>query len=279
MADLTKKVEALNVLTARQVKMKQLDLFVADLTDCAPKDDRHSMEHPFFSLSTKPDREIREYEHNGVVITVIPSGLGRATIWDKDILIWCASQVMQKLNNKEPVSRKLKATVSDILKTTGRDMGGRDYALLENAIVRLMGTVIKTNIATNRKREREGFSLIDGWRIIESNPNDKRMVSVEITLSEWYFNALVGREVLTLDSDYFFIRSGLAKRLYEIARKHCGTKQEWKVNEELLLKKTGSLSSPKRFRETLRKIAKEQPLPGYLIDLRDGFIWFNQRPD
>ena len=59
------------------------------------------MEHPIFSLSTRPDRRVLTYEHrhNDVTeITVTPSVRGRATIFDADILIFCISQLMAALN-------------------------------------------------------------------------------------------------------------------------------------------------------------------------------------
>ena len=49
------------------------DFFVCDVFDAVPKDDMGTMEHPLFSLSTRPDRRILSYEHNGVEITVTPS--------------------------------------------------------------------------------------------------------------------------------------------------------------------------------------------------------------
>src|SRR5271167_2176971 len=54
------------------------DFFIADILDWALKDDRHSMEHPIFSLSKNPDRRVRHYEHNGNSITVTPSIKGLA---------------------------------------------------------------------------------------------------------------------------------------------------------------------------------------------------------
>ena len=63
-----------------------------------PKDDMATMEHPVFSLSTRPDLRILSYAHNGVEITVTPSVRGLATIHDKDILIYCISQLMAALN-------------------------------------------------------------------------------------------------------------------------------------------------------------------------------------
>ena len=71
------------------------DLFVCDLFDAAPKGDMASMEHPIFSLSTKPDTRIRRYEHNGCLVEIIPSVLGLATMHDRDVLIYCISQCIK----------------------------------------------------------------------------------------------------------------------------------------------------------------------------------------
>ena len=53
-----------------------------------------SMEHPLFTLATRPDRRILRYEHGAAVIEVTPSVKGLATIHDKDVLIFCISQLM-----------------------------------------------------------------------------------------------------------------------------------------------------------------------------------------
>src|SRR3546814_9837932 len=50
------------------VRHPNQDLFICDVLDAIPKDDMASMEHPVFSLSTKPDNRTRRYEHNGNVI-------------------------------------------------------------------------------------------------------------------------------------------------------------------------------------------------------------------
>ena len=74
------------------------DLFICDVLDAIPKDDMASMEHPIFSLSTKPDTRILRYEHKNIVVEIAPSVRGLATIYDKDILIYCVSQLMAKKN-------------------------------------------------------------------------------------------------------------------------------------------------------------------------------------
>ena len=62
------------------------DIFVCDIFDAAPKGDMASMEHPIFSLSTKPDLRIRRYEHGTRYVEITPSVKGLATVHDRDIL-------------------------------------------------------------------------------------------------------------------------------------------------------------------------------------------------
>src|ERR1700759_4623377 len=83
------------------------DFFICDVTDAIPKDDMGAMEHPIFSLSTKPDDHIREYEHKGIKVPIIPSALVLATIHGKDILIYCISQLVAKMNTGVPLQKTL----------------------------------------------------------------------------------------------------------------------------------------------------------------------------
>jgi hypothetical protein len=53
-----------------------LDFFVADIWAWSIKDDQATMEHPFYSLSKKPDHAIRHYEHNGNTVRIMPSVVG-----------------------------------------------------------------------------------------------------------------------------------------------------------------------------------------------------------
>ena len=241
------------------------DFFVCDILDAAPKDDLGSMEHPMFSLSTKPDHNIRRYEHNGNSITIAPGAYGMATIWDKDILIYCISQLVEALNRGRDVSRIVWVTAHDLLVATNRGTGGSSYERLQAALERLQGTQITTDIKTNDVRVTKGFGLIDSWMIVEKSPEDDRMVALEITLSDWLYNAVLGREVLTISRDYFRLRKGLDRRLYEIARKHCGRQARWKVSLELLHKKSGSSGTLKEFRRKVKGIAKTNHMPDYKL--------------
>src|ERR1700693_4943094 len=91
------------------------DLFICDVADAVLKDIMPQMEHPFYSLSKKPETTIRRYEHNGNWLEITPSVKGLATIYDKDILIYCISQLMEKLKRKEPVSARIRISSRDLL--------------------------------------------------------------------------------------------------------------------------------------------------------------------
>jgi len=242
------------------------DFFVADLVEWAVKDDRHSMEHPMFSLSKKPDRKIRRYEHNGNTVVIAPGAYGLATIWDKDVLIYAVSQLTAAVNqDRQDVSPTVRITAYDLLVNTNRHTGGGDYDQLQKAFERLSGTRITTDIRTNGVRQREGFGILDSWKIVEKNSADGRMVAIELRLSDWLYNAIVGLEVLTINRDYFRLSRALERRLYELARKHCGHQIKWVVGLEVLYKKSGSNSPLKRFRLEVKNIAKADNLPDYWV--------------
>ena len=251
------------------VRHPNMDFFICDVLDAVPKDDLGSMAHPMFSLATKPDHRVFRYEHRGNSIEIAPSGYGLATIFDKDILIYCISQLVAKANEGIPVNRTLRLTAYDLLVATNRSTGGRAYDLLANAFQRLRGTSVTTDITSGGVRSRKGFGLIDAWEIIEKNPDDDRMVAVEVTLSKWLFAAVKAGEVLTLDRAYFRIRKPLERRLYELARKHCGRQSSWRVSLEVLHTKSGSSATVRKFREMMRAAAKSNHLPGYRIVLSD----------
>jgi plasmid replication initiation protein len=239
------------------------DFFVADILDWALKDDRHSMEHPMFSLSKKRDQRVRHYEHNGNSVTIKPGADGLATIWDKDILIYAVSQLMEGMNQGRETNRTIRMTGYDLLVSTNRHTGGGDYEQLAEAFKRLSGTRIETNIMTNNERIRHGFGLIDEWRVIEKNPANGRMMAIELTLSRWLYNAVLAREVLTLNRDYFRLGGALERRLYELVRKHCGQQTRWTVSMEILHKKSGSSDLLKRFRAAIKRIVLADSMPDY----------------
>ncbi|MBV7397348.1 replication initiator protein A [Mameliella alba] len=253
------------------------DFFVCDIFDASPKDDMASMEHPVFSLSTRPDTRVLRYDHNGMSIEVTPSVRGRATIHDKDILIYCISQLMAALNAGREISRQLTLRAHDLLVATNRDTSGDAYQRLKEAFERLAGTRITTNIATGGEETTRGFGLIEAWEIVRKTRGG-RMVSVRVTLSDWLYRAVLSKSVLTLSRDYFRLRKPLERRIYELARKHCGRQPSWKVSVGLLHKKAGSAAPVRVFRAAVRKMVAEGHLPDYALqELEGDMILFSRR--
>ncbi len=206
----------------------QADFFVCDVPWAVPKDDMASMEHPLFTLATRPDRRILRYEHGPAMIEVTPSVKGLATIHDKDVLIYCISQLMAAVNAGRAVAPTLHLKAHDLMAATGRETSGDGYRRLREALERLSGTRIVTNIETGGIESTRGFGLIDGWEILRK-ARGGRMILVTVTLSDWIFRSVLSRSVLTLHRDYFRLRKPLERRVYEIARKHCGRQAEWKI--------------------------------------------------
>ncbi len=253
------------------------DFFVCDIFDAAPKGDMGTMEHPMFSLSTRPDRRILSYAHNGVQIEIAPSARGLATIHDKDVLIYCISQLMAGVNAGRAVGRTLHLKAHDLLVATNRETSGDGYKRLQSALERLAGTRITTNYETGGLEVTSGFGLIESWQIVRKTRGG-RMVSVAITLSDWLFRAVLSKSVLTLSRDYFRLRKPLERRIYELTRKHCGRQAEWTVSVDTLLKKSGSASPRRVFRKMLRDMIAADILPEYQMREEPGdLIVFSRR--
>ncbi len=255
----------------------QQELFICDVSDAVLKDDMASMEHPVFTLSKKPDLKIRKYRHGDAELEVIPSVKGLANIYDKDILIFAISQLIAARNEGRPVSKQISISARQLLIFTNRATGGRNYELLEESLLRLSGTRLKTNIKTGGEVQTDIFGLVDSANVRRSSETG-RIVELRIVLSDWVFNAVDSLEVLTLHKDYFRLRKPIERRLYEISRKHCGEQKSWKISLTLLKKKCGSNSPMKQFRYTVREIVRNGYLPDYDIELdEEDFIIFTNR--
>ena len=261
-------------------RMQQADFFVCDIFDAAPKSDMASMEHPVFSISTKPDVSERRYENGRAFVKITPSIKGLATVHDRDILIFCISQIIGALNEGREVGQTLRFRAFDLLTATNRGTDGRGYEQLRAAFERLAGTRIETNVTTGSVEVLDGFGLIDRYRIVRET-RDGRMQEVEVKLSDWVFNAVKSREVLTLHRNYFRLRKPLERRLYEIARKHCGAQSEWGIGLEKLKYKCGSHSTDKEFKRLLTKIVEEdqahQHIPDYSLRIDGEKVVFTNR--
>lgn len=256
------------------------DFFIADIFDSSAifKSDSASLEHPVFSLATKPDMRVLHYEHRGQWITIHPSGYGLATILDKDVLLYAGSLLMERINQGEIPSPRIAFNAHDLLVNTNRQTSGRGYELLHAALLRLRGTTIETNVLTNNLEQERGFGIINEFNIIRKTRPKGRMLQVEIELSNWFYNALLGKEVLSISRDYFRLRRPMERRLYELARKHCGKQEKWMIGLETLKTKLGTKAAKKKVAYNLREIEKTNHLPHYALETTEnGVTFFNRK--
>lgn len=258
-----------------EIRHPNRDFFACDLVGYAIKDDVATMEAPLFSLSTKRDKQLFSWTSvDGTKsVDVAPGFYGRATQHDKDIIIFCVSQLVAAINNGIKPSCTVRFTAYDFLVATNRRTDGDAYEGLKDALNRLKGTQITTNIATAKTRTAKGFGIIDSWEVIEKSPHSSKMVAVEVTLSQWLYNAIQAKEVLTIDSDYFRLRKPLERRLYEIARKHVGYQKGWIIGLEALRDKCGSTQGRlDHFKKCLEGVMISDALPEYRLRLAQSEI-------
>lgn len=259
---------------------KQGDFFIADIFDNLPlKDDLASMEHPLFTLSMKPDMRILRYENGGVSVEMQPSAFGLPNIMDKDVLLYCASIIMAKINEGEVPPQTIRLSLRDVLITTNRHTGTVGYKYIKTALNRLTGCLLKTTIKTGKTTQGKMFHLLESAEYLESTRVKGRIIGVEVTLSDWFYNSLLAKEVLTINKEYFRLRKPLERRIYEIARKHCGYKRDpWYISLEKLHEKSGSSARLCHFRNTIKNMPDSDHLPDYALNFDEkkdmvGFLY------
>ena len=250
----------------------KLDPFVVATGDASPRDQRDLMERPFFSLAKARRTAPIHYEAGGVRVEVyaVPEH-GMATIWDADILIWAASQIVEAEDLGFKTSRFLRFTPYQLLTAIGRQTGARDYKLLKGALARLQSTVIRTTIRGGEHWRRHQFSWINEWE--ECTTRDGRVEGMEFVLPDWFYRGVIDRSlVLAIDPAYFRLTGGIERWLYRVARKHAGRQPKgWLFEISHLHAKSGSLVRVSDFALQIRRLVLGQTLPGYRLRLeRDG---------
>lgn len=259
------------------------DLFVCDILDATLKSDRASMEHPLFSLSVKKDMAAFEYAQGNVKVKITPAAEeGRANVFDRDILIYVLSQLMAAKNDGQQIGRRVRISAHDLLKATNRHTTGQAYATLRRALTRLQFTQIETNIHDHGVGEWRSISFITDARIVKEDSTG-RLLSVELEMGDWLVKAIENKNVLTLSKAYFQLRKPLERRLYELARKHCGKQEVWRIGLDKLQHKTGSTSTSKEFKRLVKNICEmdesQSHMPDYRFRLLSDILEVSPRPE
>ena len=253
---------------------QQLELFRARTAGIAARDTQDLMSWPFFSLAKSRRVTPIDFRMGKVSIRVeATTEHGMATIWDADVLIWAASQIVDARDRGLRTSRLMVATPYEILTFVGRSDSGLSYDRLKAALDRLQSTTVVTSIRQPSERRRHRFSWINEWK--ERLDATGRPLGIELILPDWFYAGVLDDAlILTIDRAYFHLTGGLERWLYRLVRKHGGRQTHgWSFDLPHLHLKSGSLSPLRRFRFELRAIVQRQPLPGYhlaLIDDPDG---------
>lgn len=254
---------------ARRNEREQLDLFRALPGDLAPRDAQDLMAYPFFSLAKSKRLVPIDFRRGGITIRVEATAEhGMATIWDADVLIWAASQIVEARDAGLRTSRLMATTPHEILTFIGRGVSSRDYDRLKAALDRLQSTTIATSIRQVSERRRHRFSWINEWK--ERADASGRPLGLEMILPDWFYAGVLDDAlVLTIDRAYFDLTGGLERWLYRLVRKHGGRQEHgWSFDFAHLHVKSGSLSPLKHFAYDLRDIVRRQPLPGYQLAIQ-----------
>ena len=199
---------------------EQLELFRALPGDLAPRDAQDLMAYPFFSLAKTHRVTPIDYRMNDIAIRVeaVPEH-GMATIWDADVLIWAASQIVQARDAGLRTSRLMAATPYEILTFIGRGVSVRDYHRLKAALDRLQSTTVATTLRQISERRMHRFSWINEWT--ERADAHGRADGIDLIVPDWFYRAVLDDAlVLTIDREYFKLTGGLERWLYRLVRKH-----------------------------------------------------------
>ncbi len=254
--------------SARSDERGQLELFRALPGDMAPRDAQDLMAYPFFSLAKSKRTVPIDYRAAGITVRVEGTAEhGLATIWDADILIWAASQIVEARDAGIRPSRLMQATPYEILRYVGRGTSLRDYQRLRAALDRLQSTSIATSIRETTGRRLHRFSWINEWK--ERVDTRGQPQGIELILPDWFYvGVLDAALVLTIDPAYFHLTGGIERWLYRLVRKHAGRQARgWQFDFKHLHRKSGSLARPYDFACDLRALVARQSLPGYLLSI------------
>ncbi|ERE18216.1 replication initiator protein A [Pseudogulbenkiania ferrooxidans] len=226
------------------------------------KSDSFSLELPLFALNGQDLSGIWQWQNRDgsrrLSIQATDPVLGRATIYDRELLVYFCSQLCQHQSRGSLLPNRLRFSIAGFLRDTGRDQGGRSYRAVEKSLQRLCNTEFDYR-QEGQKRLKQ--PLLASWLKLAC-PGEPQ---IEIELASWLLDAVQQRQVLSLHPGYLQLRKPLAKRLYEMARKHCGRQREWRIGIDSLHLKSGSQASRREFRRMLKTVLAESPLPGYRL--------------
>lgn len=231
--------------------------------------ERSLMAFPFFALSKNAWMKPLAYATPDVSIEVRPSARGVATIYDKEIVLYIASLMAAKIDQGMAISQDFVFTAHDLFSVTGANHSARSYARLADALERLQGTQIRTNIEAGGEGEEGFFSWLSEARLqyARTRNGEKRLKSVKVRLCDWLFRAIL-RDGHVLDYAATYFQLGpIERRIYEVARSTCTEGEPLEIDLPTLRLQIGFQNPLANFRIAMRQIAAADSIPDYHLRL------------
>lgn len=253
----------------------QLELFALEILDFefSLKDEIDGMTLPIFAINQKSqqDKLYTWIRHDGKVKMRVEAVAGRPTQHDKDLVIFVISALMHEYNVSGKVPDVIDMHTRHYLIGTDRQVGGSQYSQFEGTLKRIqhMTVVVDTDNDDGTKTINKQFAYFTGSEVIVKSKTDQ-VLAVRLKISDWLKGQISNKNVLTMNRDYFKLSGSLERRLYEIARKHCGRQGLWRVTLPVLCNMTGSASTLKLFKQQLGRIIEADSIPDYRLSIAGG---------
>lgn len=231
--------------------------------------ERSLMAFPFFALAKNAWMKPLAYSTPTVTIEVRPSARGVATIYDKEIVLYIASLMAAKLDAGMEVSQDFTFTAHDLFTVTGANHSARSYSRLSDALERLQGTQIRTNIEAGGEGEEGFFSWLSEARLqyARSRKGEKRLKAVKVRLCDWLFRAIL-RDGHVLDyANTYFQLGPIERRIYEVARSTFAEGDSLELDLDALRHQIGFQNPLSNFRIAMRQVTAANSIPDYDIRL------------
>jgi plasmid replication initiation protein len=251
------------------------------------KCDIFSLEFPFFSLSKGKvptfDSSIDDDENYGFewesinengysksIRALSSAKYGMPTIYDKNILVFVTSCIVQlkdiaKKNKEKFQGRKIRFIAAQFFKVFKQSDGGQSYKRILVGLKRLRHTSYETNVKHKNIQIFDDFQFFEKVRIVKVK---NKYSYVEVTISEWLLDAINKNQFLTLNSDYTNLPP-IPKRIYEVARKHCGNQATTTIGFDKFERKINA-SSSKELRRNINN--PEKTIPDYVCKFENKIM-------
>lgn len=255
-------------------KPAQTEMFVLDsplLTEV--RGELSLMAYPFFALTKSAWKKPLYYKTDTVSIEIGPGPRGVATIYDKEVLLYIASLLVEKMDAGQTVAQDFYFTANDLFQVTYVNNSARSYARLSDALERLQGTQIKTNIEAGGEGQTGFFSWLSEAQLLYAKTGDgeKRLKGVKVRLCDWLYRAILrDRRVLEYSREYFQL-GPIERRLYEVARS-ARESGSFQIGLDDLRQQLGYQNSLKHFRHAMKAIVEANAIPDYHIAMSDETV-------